>query len=519
MEAQQQVQQQPTQYWQIGKNLSDCMQELYANCLWSDVKFRCKDHEDEERIYAHKIVLAARSPVFQEMFFGVWTQSSDDVELKEADKKTFDLFLRYVYTDTVPDMLDKDTASALLQIAHMYQVPALVQLCANYLAKWIQIENACEMLILADYYQISSLKEASCRFIDQHAHDVIKSAGFLELPKQCLLYLLQRDTFYEDEGVIFEKAEEWAINKAEAEGLEKTGANLREMLGECFYYLRLPAMSYNALVKYTRNKGYLSAEEYITIVDFINNIPDTIVASNSCVARAPITEKIVLDGQDGDIKDAKDLSCSLMMQVEKNVKILGFTINFESTLRPSRRLYKHVATGETSIDLHQTEALADFVSDYVFPCKVVGFGRFSKPWRSRDRRILVYEEFKEFNFSRCIEKIASGYICVENSLKKNFEIKIEKGDSKICLDTPLVLEKRDLPYKVEWHLESERFLFSDDLNVYLQSCLRKCKENIQSKSGHVKLSSVSDTFLRSLDIETESYHFSEKEESQQNVTD
>jgi hypothetical protein len=77
--------------WQLNKNLGGCLIELYERNLWTDVKFRCKDHDEGETIHAHKIVLAARSPVFQQMFFGAFKQNKDEID---ADKRVFDLLLR-----------------------------------------------------------------------------------------------------------------------------------------------------------------------------------------------------------------------------------------------------------------------------------------------------------------------------------------------------------------------------------------------------------------------------------------
>jgi hypothetical protein len=80
--------------WQHDKALGDCMIKLYENNLWTDVKFKCKDHDDNERIHAHKIVLAARSPVFQAMFFGPCTEGKNEILLDSIKGETFDLFLR-----------------------------------------------------------------------------------------------------------------------------------------------------------------------------------------------------------------------------------------------------------------------------------------------------------------------------------------------------------------------------------------------------------------------------------------
>jgi hypothetical protein len=80
--------------WQQDKGLGACMLEMYNQSLWTDVSFRYKDHPETAIIKAHKIVLAARSPVFQAMFFGPCADRNDQVELEYVTRETFDLFLR-----------------------------------------------------------------------------------------------------------------------------------------------------------------------------------------------------------------------------------------------------------------------------------------------------------------------------------------------------------------------------------------------------------------------------------------
>lgn len=82
------------QNWQVGKNLGTCIQGMYDSKLWTDVKFRCKDHDEGERTHAHKIILAARSPVFQELFYGSRAENKDELELLDIQKDIFDIFLR-----------------------------------------------------------------------------------------------------------------------------------------------------------------------------------------------------------------------------------------------------------------------------------------------------------------------------------------------------------------------------------------------------------------------------------------
>ena len=43
---------------------------------------------------AHKMILAARSSVFEAMFFGMLMETQDEIALDDIDSETFKLFLR-----------------------------------------------------------------------------------------------------------------------------------------------------------------------------------------------------------------------------------------------------------------------------------------------------------------------------------------------------------------------------------------------------------------------------------------
>ncbi|XP_053391417.1 BTB/POZ domain-containing protein 2-like [Mercenaria mercenaria] len=310
--------------WQHNKDLGDCMVELYDKRLWTDVKLRCKDHDENERIHAHKIVLAARSPVFQAMFFGACTNGKDEVQLDNTESKILDLFLRYIYSDTVA--LTEENASAVLEIAHYYQVTNLVQFCADYLATLITPVNACEILTLAMFYKVTTLRDACCTIIDRNADEILKSEGFLELTEECLTYILKGDTFYADEDNIFIKSEEWSKRKIEEISQEKIGRDIRKTLGASFFYLRLPTMTFEILMKCTRKKGYLTFEEYEDIVEFINKFPASSVKSNSCVARLQREETMTLNGEDGKTNVYDNIDTKFEISVSRDVKLTHFVV-------------------------------------------------------------------------------------------------------------------------------------------------------------------------------------------------
>ena len=83
--------------WQLGKTLPESTGCLMRSERYADVWFRCKDHDqsvETDRVAAHQLILASRSPVFEAMFYGDLAESSNEILLPEIEKIPFLLFLR-----------------------------------------------------------------------------------------------------------------------------------------------------------------------------------------------------------------------------------------------------------------------------------------------------------------------------------------------------------------------------------------------------------------------------------------
>ncbi|XP_060560405.1 BTB/POZ domain-containing protein 6-B-like isoform X2 [Ruditapes philippinarum] len=305
--------------WQHDKALGECMIELYEKSLWTDVKFKCNGHNEQERIHTHKLVLAARSPVFQAMFFGPCSYDYEDIVLDNTGAETFDIFLRFLYTDNVN--LTQDIAVSVLEVAHYYQVTTLVKLCAGFIASCITSDNVLDTLSIARRYDVISLCNACCSFIDQNADKIMDSEGFLKLTEDTLTYILKGDLFFAEEVVIFQNAEKWAQKKLEECNLKQNGQNIRKILGSAFFHLRLPTMTSENLLKCTRKKGYFTMDEYEELVDCMSQTSDTTVNRNSRFPRLPTEEHVYCTDEQSKIISVDRLNTGFQITVSRDVKL------------------------------------------------------------------------------------------------------------------------------------------------------------------------------------------------------
>ncbi|CAL1290838.1 unnamed protein product [Larinioides sclopetarius] len=126
---------------------------------------------------AHKVVLAARSPVFARMFENdMIEKKSGIVDVKDIDIAILNMMLTYMYSAKV-ETLNYDSAVKLYTAADRYEVIALKEHCSLFLKLDLSASNACDVLILADMHGDMDLKAYTKDFICAHA-DII-----LEMPE------------------------------------------------------------------------------------------------------------------------------------------------------------------------------------------------------------------------------------------------------------------------------------------------------------------------------------------------
>ncbi|XP_006655968.1 BTB/POZ and MATH domain-containing protein 1-like [Oryza brachyantha] len=124
-----------------------------------------------ESFLAHKIILAARSPVFMAEFFGPMRESSSRcVEIKDMEAPVFRAMLRFIYTGTSPELdqqqdITTTMAQHLLVAADRYGLDRLKLICQERLHSDINVDTAAATLAFAEQHSCSQLKDRCVEFV------------------------------------------------------------------------------------------------------------------------------------------------------------------------------------------------------------------------------------------------------------------------------------------------------------------------------------------------------------------
>lgn len=173
----------------MSKNteLLDPLKTMLDNGTLTDVVVRTR----EKDFPCHKVILAASSQVFRAMFESEMKESVNNVvDLRNVfDATTVKNVLYYMYTKQAPPDMAKNCLT-LLSAADYFQLDLLKRLCVQTLCQTITVENAADILQLAEKYNIEVLQKVSVNFIVTHSKQVVLTPSWKSIPAQMTKYLL-----------------------------------------------------------------------------------------------------------------------------------------------------------------------------------------------------------------------------------------------------------------------------------------------------------------------------------------
>ena len=165
-------------------SLKNDLSTLLDTSNYADVTIKVADGAE---FRAHKFMLSARSKVFQAMLNDqqMIEAQTNTVSLLDVDPAVFEQVLKFMYTDECD--LSGQFPEALLPLGDRFDIPNLVQQCANVLSSTLSVENVCSRLMFADTHgaATAALRETALCFAAHNFSGVQLTSGFLERLIRC----------------------------------------------------------------------------------------------------------------------------------------------------------------------------------------------------------------------------------------------------------------------------------------------------------------------------------------------
>lgn len=157
------------------------------------------DASTSKPIHVHKLILQARWPHFARLYNAQMAEFHTKKMHIPEPYPVVRAFLLYLYTDNIhgtteagsDSTTDVTDVAGLLVMSNIYDVPHLRLLCVNRLAKDLDVENACVIWYSAGLAGEEWLRKRSAGFCMTHWGRIVRTEGFLSLPRAALVELSQ----------------------------------------------------------------------------------------------------------------------------------------------------------------------------------------------------------------------------------------------------------------------------------------------------------------------------------------
>lgn len=224
-----------------NSQVAESLCKLYLNNDMADVFFVFSNRNDVQRIPAHRLILAAASPVFHQMFYGDLPEDTD-VIISDCSFDAFTEFLQYFYLNEVT--LTSDNIFEIIQMAHKYDLTDCVTMCIDFLIEYINYETVFSTLHIALLYEFKELTIVCERLICADPKSAFSTEAFPYCSSTVLKWILSMNGIDCNEGDLLDAAMLWAKQACFMETDETPSIQrCKEKLGECFDLIRFDQMS------------------------------------------------------------------------------------------------------------------------------------------------------------------------------------------------------------------------------------------------------------------------------------
>lgn len=168
--------------------------QLLESGKGTDVNFEVSG----EIFAAHKLVLAARSPVFRAQLFGpMKDQNTQRIKVEDMEPPVFKALLHFIYWDALPDMAELTGVNSkwasslmsqhLLAASDRYCLDRLRLICEAKLCEDVAINTVATTLALAEQHHCFQLKSVCLKFVamPENLRAVMQTDGFEYLKESC----------------------------------------------------------------------------------------------------------------------------------------------------------------------------------------------------------------------------------------------------------------------------------------------------------------------------------------------
>nr|XP_019945366.1 PREDICTED: kelch-like protein 41 [Paralichthys olivaceus] len=186
--------------------LQDGLKELLNENKLIDCILKVGDRS----IPCHRLILAACSPYFRELYFAEDGKDlkKSEVVLENVDPNVMEVIVNYMYSADID--INENNVQDILVVANRFQIPSVFTVCVNFLQKHLSKKNCLAIYRLGLMLNCARLALAARDHIADRFETISKDEDFFDLSPPELLAIIGADALnVEKEEMVFETLMKW----------------------------------------------------------------------------------------------------------------------------------------------------------------------------------------------------------------------------------------------------------------------------------------------------------------------
>lgn len=209
---------------ELTARFSEQMAQLCMSYDYSDVTFIVEN----EKLPAHRVILAARSEYFRALLYGGLSESTQNEIHLKIPLKAFKALLKYIYSGNMSlAQMKEENILDTLGLANQYGFTDLEIAISDYLRQVLSLNNVCAILDAAKLFGLEGLTNVCHAFLDRNAEAILQYETFKTLSQDAICSLLMRDSFFAPEVQIFQAVHDWCKCNSEVGNVDAVVSQVR----------------------------------------------------------------------------------------------------------------------------------------------------------------------------------------------------------------------------------------------------------------------------------------------------
>ncbi|KAG4079203.1 hypothetical protein HA402_015859 [Bradysia odoriphaga] len=214
--------------------------KLYLDGETADVHFIFNENGTEEKVPAHKYMLAIGSPVFKSMFYGDLKEEGD-VSITDSSAEPFMEFLQFFYLANVK--LTIENAAEVMNLVNKYGIIDCFSVVETFLMKNFSMAIAVQALELSITFDRIDFRQFVLNKVMEKPVEFFSTEPFKYCSMDLLKMILNCENFDCDEICVFRACISWSEMACIKNNLDQRNmTNIREQLKDCLYQIQFGAM-------------------------------------------------------------------------------------------------------------------------------------------------------------------------------------------------------------------------------------------------------------------------------------